>query len=136
MILRLSPPLRAQLIAEARVAFPNECCGLIEGVRDGDSIRAAALHPTANLADDPAAGFEIDAAVHLRLLRTLRQTDREVVGCYHSHPNGKPVPSERDRACDVEEGFVWIIAALTATDVPATLTAFQGQAFQAVELAE
>ena len=136
MILRLSVPLRAQLIAEARAAFPHECCGLIEGTRDGETVNALALHPTTNLANDPAGGFEIDAAVHLRLLRTLRQIGREVVGCYHSHPNGKPVPSERDRACDVEEGFVWIIAALTATDVPATLTAFQGQAFQAVELAE
>ena len=136
MSLRLSKTIRAQLIAEARAAFPRECCGLIEGLRDGDTIRVTALHPTANLAPEPEAGFEIDASVHLRLLRTLRGTGREVVGCYHSHPNGKVVPSGRDRACDVAEGFVWIIAALAGAEAPVALSAFAGQAFQAIELAE
>lgn len=108
----LSAALHRQIIAEARAAFPRECCGLIEGVRGADMIEAVALHPTRNFADAPDA-FEIDPAEHIRLLRTLRGTGREIVGCYHSHPNGEARPSPRDRAQAQGEGFVWLIAAVT-----------------------
>jgi proteasome lid subunit RPN8/RPN11 len=102
--------LRTQLDCEARSAVPRECCGLIEGERDGDTVRAIALHPTRNLALEHDR-FEIDPSVHIALLRSLRGTGRGVVGCYHSHPGGTAEPSERDRAADCEVGFIWLIAA-------------------------
>ena len=132
-MLILPSNLRNQLVAEARAAFPAECCGLIEGTHQGDTIRALALHPTINLADDPAAGFEIDPTAHIRLRCVLRSTGRSVVGCYHSHPNGRPTPSARDRACGCEEGFAWLIAAV-AEEV--TLAAFAGPDFRPVPLTE
>lgn len=127
----LPPGLRAQIAAEAQAALPNECCGLIEGIREGGKVRATALHPTANLASDPAAGFEIDPAVHLRLRCRLRGTGQEIIGCYHSHPNGRALPSERDRAAGCEAGFVWIIAAVAGE---ATLAAYEGPSFSPVAL--
>ena len=132
MELLLPKPLRARMIAEARAALPNECCGLLEGERAGDAIRVLALHPTANLASDPAAGFEVDPSAHIALRCKLRGTGRAVVGCYHSHPNGRPMPSERDRAGGCEEGFFWIIAAVAGGEV--TLAAFQGPEFGPVNL--
>lgn len=126
-MLILPAALQSQIVAEARAALPNECCGLLEGIREADAIRITALHPAGNLADDPLSGFEIDPAVHFRLLRTLRDTGREVVGCYHSHPNGRAEPSPRDRANGCEEGFVWIIVAMKAE---VTLAAFEGPQFR------
>ena len=133
MKFHLPDPLRTQIIGEARAASPRECCGLIEGEPAGDTIRAVVLHPTANLADDPAAGFEIDPAIHIRLRCALRGTGRSVVGCYHSHPNGRVQPSARDRAAGCEEGFVWLIAAV-ADEV--TLAAYEGPDFRPVALSE
>jgi proteasome lid subunit RPN8/RPN11 len=112
----LSDALQHQLVAEARAAYPNECCGLIEGIRRGDTIEALALHPTHNLASAPDR-FEIDPAEHIRLLRALRGTGREIVGCYHSHPDGAPRPSPRDRNGAHDEDFVWLIAGVEATGV-------------------
>lgn len=112
-ILRLPPALRAQLEREARAAFPRECCGLIEGKRSGDVITARALHATRNVARE-ADRFEIDPADQFRILRAARVNGAEVVGCYHSHPNGTATPSLRDREGADEEGFVWLIATLTA----------------------
>ena len=126
-MLILPTAFQSQIIAEARAALPAECCGLLEGVREQDTLRITTLHPTANMASDPLSGFEIDPAVHLRLLRTLRDTHREIVGCYHSHPNGRAEPSPRDRANGCEDGFVWIIVAVTAD---LTLAAFEGPHFQ------
>jgi proteasome lid subunit RPN8/RPN11 len=130
--LHLPDPLRARIITEARAAFPNECCGLIEAERSGDMVHIIGLHPTANVADDPAAGFEIDPSAHIRLRCELRGTGRSVVGCYHSHPNGRPTPSERDRASGCEADFVWIIAAVAGDEV--TLAAFEGPEFSVVDL--
>jgi desampylase len=132
LTLLLPVSLRDQIASEARAASPRECCGLIEGETAGDTIRAIALHPTANLANDPAAGFEIDPAAHIRLRCELRGTGRSVVGCYHSHPNGRPTPSQRDRCGGCEQGFVWIIAAVAGDAV--SLVAFEGHEFQPVVL--
>ena len=118
--LLLPDALRAQLYAEARAAFPRECCGLIEGIIDsltlsvskGEAVaRALALHPMPNIA--PASDrFEIDPVRHIALMRQLRGTDRAIIGCYHSHPNGRPEPSQHDCESAGEENFLWLIAAL------------------------
>ncbi|MDE2163285.1 MAG: M67 family metallopeptidase [Alphaproteobacteria bacterium] len=134
-MLILPEPLRAQLAAEARAAFPRECCGLIEGVRDFERIRALTLHPTANFSVD-ADSFEVDPAAHLRLRREARAAGREIVGCYHSHPNGQPQPSDRDRAYDGQDGFVWLIAALGEGVASVDLSAFEGAHFRQISLVE
>ena len=110
-VLVLPDLLRTQLMTEARKAFPCECCGLVEGTISGSHARATALHAARNLAVEPDR-FEIDPEVQFTLLRGLRGTARQIIGCYHSHPNGRPEPSERDLAAASEDGFLWLIAAL------------------------
>lgn len=110
-ILVLSAPLRRRIVDEARAALPREGCGLIEGLRDGAEIRATAIHPVPNLAEEPDR-FELDPAKHIALLRDLRGSGRQIVGCYHSHPDGRAEPSARDRAGAFEDGFLWLIAAV------------------------
>jgi proteasome lid subunit RPN8/RPN11 len=108
----LTKNLQNQLVAEARAAYPRECCGLIEGVRTGEAFEVLRLHPTRNLADGPDR-FAIDPAEHFRLLRALRGGPTAIIGCYHSHPNGIAEPSPRDCESAAEEGFVWLIVAVT-----------------------
>jgi proteasome lid subunit RPN8/RPN11 len=125
-MLILPESLRAQLLAAARAALPSECCGLLEGVRDGGTVTITALHPAANVSPAPATGFEIDPAAHFALQRALRGTGRQIIGCYHSHPNGRAEPSARDRAGSCENGWVWLII---ATGVIDRLAAFQAPDF-------
>ena len=105
----LPDALGAQILEEARAAFPRECCGLIEGTRIGDVVHVAAIHSTHNVSPHEDC-FEIDPAAHLRFRRIAREAGRAIVGCYHSHPNGRPSPSPRDLAGEAD--FVWLIAAL------------------------
>jgi proteasome lid subunit RPN8/RPN11 len=135
-ILVLPAPLRRQILDEARAALPRECCGLIEGVRDGAEIRVTAIHQAPNLADEPDR-FELDPAKHIALLRELRGSGRQIVGCYHSHPEGRAEPSPRDRAGAFEDGFLWLIAAVDGAghcDVRAFLTKHGN--FRRLEIAE
>jgi proteasome lid subunit RPN8/RPN11 len=114
---------RAQIEHEARAAFPRECCGLIEGIRSGELVRATAIHATRNISGQ-ADRFEIDPAEHIAILRATRAARSEIVGCYHSHPSGEPNPSKHDIRNASDEGFVWLIAAISGPDAPASLRAF------------
>jgi proteasome lid subunit RPN8/RPN11 len=105
--------LRSQIEAEALAASPRECCGLMEGARKADSVSVITLHETRNIAAQPNR-FEIDPTDHFRILRGARAKRTRIVGCYHSHPNGSATPSPRDYAGAGEEGFIWLIASLTA----------------------
>jgi proteasome lid subunit RPN8/RPN11 len=113
--------LAAQLESEARGAFPRECCGLIEGHRGSFDIHF--LHPVQNLRSEPDK-FEIDPAEQLRLMKAARGRDAEIIGCYHSHPNGRPEPSVLDVAGADEDNFLWLIAALTACQSAITIAPF------------
>ncbi len=108
--IELPAALAGQIHHEAGSASPRECCGLIEGLRDGEVFRVAALHPARNLASE-ADRFDIDPRDHLAASRTARARGREIIGCYHSHPVGAASPSVRDREGADEENFLWLIAA-------------------------
>ena len=101
----LDAALRSQISAEARAAYPRECCGLIEGVDEGGVLRATLLYPAVNLAAAPDR-FEIDPVLQFRLMRERRN----IVGCYHSHPDGAAEPSPRDAEYAFAGEFVWLIA--------------------------
>lgn len=111
-MLRLPAALRDRIAAEAQRAFPRECCGLLEGKREGCVIVVAAAHAARNLSDRTDR-FEIDPADHVRILRAARERGNVLVGCYHSHPNGRPEPSLHDNNGASETGYAWLIAAAT-----------------------
>jgi proteasome lid subunit RPN8/RPN11 len=101
--------LAAQIRAAAHEAYPGECCGLLEGTRDGDGFRVTALHPARNLAASPDR-FEIDPADHFAAHKTARAAGHVLIGCYHSHPDAKAQPSTTDLAGAGAENFLWLIA--------------------------
>lgn len=119
----LGDALRVRLEGEARSAFPRECCGLIVGTSKDAVFRIDSLHPTRNLATEEGH-FEIDPAEQFRLLRSVRGDERQVIGCYHSHPNGRTEPSKRDLEGAEEDGFLWLIAALREQVGPVSVAAF------------
>ena len=66
--------------------------------------------------------------------KAARANGRAIIGCYHSHPNGRAEPSPRDLEAAFGEGFVWVIAAVSA-DLKATTRAFEIGAKSVRELA-
>src|SRR3546814_18866068 len=62
--------------------------------------------PAANVASDPRRTFEIDPAVLLAAHRRARSEGGLVLGHYHSHPGGRPMPSLRAAASPLSEGAI------------------------------
>ncbi len=102
--LRIPEEVLAEVYRHALEEYPNECCGWLIGLRDGDSVarvrRAvnaydAGSHPTASDRTAETA-YVIDGDDLLELSRTLDDDDPPRV-IYHSHPNGRAYFSETDR---------------------------------------
>jgi len=110
-VLELSDDLAAAVLVAAARAYPLECCGLVEGLDTKEGWRVFAIHETKNVASDPRRAFLIDPQAQFDLMRALRGSERRVVGCFHSHPDGAPEPSATDRAGAYEVGFLYLIAA-------------------------
>ena len=81
-----------QIVAHALEERPNECCGLLIGTSDvvEDAVRARNVRRS-------ATRFQVEPADHFAAIRKARSTGFEVIGAYHSHPNGPSCPSETDR---------------------------------------
>ncbi len=107
---RVSLPaaVRRAIAAHARETYPAECCGFLvgHGGRMGFAVRMR------NAAGSDRR-YRIDDRAHIELRRILRACapPLEIVGVYHSHPNGPAAPSDTDRAEAHYPGWVHVIVA-------------------------
>ncbi len=97
----------ATIRAAAIAARPHEACGLLFGV--SGRIMEASVAP--NIAADPARRFEIDPAALFAAHRRGRAGPLALIGVWHSHPGGTPLPSAQDRAGITDPAWLWLIEA-------------------------
>lgn len=107
MKLEVSSAVLRALHAQAAVAHPRECCGILLG--EGSAINA--LIPARNVHPRPERHFEIDPQALVDAHRAARAGGPQVVGYYHSHPAGVAEPSATDRHEAAHDGRVWAIVA-------------------------
>lgn len=107
MALIIASAALAAMLDAAAMAHPYEACGLLLG--RGERVDTAV--PTANVAPDPARHFEIDPAVLLTAHKAARGGGDQVLGYFHSHPNGLTRPSATDAASAAHDGRIWAIVA-------------------------
>ena len=111
-MLEVSAGLVRIILEEAARAHPLECCGLLLG--QGAEVQAA--QRAANVHPDPAAHFELDPAALIAAHLAARSGGPQVLGYYHSHPNGLARPSVTDQSQASGDGRIWaIVAAGTVT---------------------
>ena len=96
-----------QIVAHALDERPNECCGLLIGTADTieDAVQARNIKRS-------ATRFQVEPADHFAAIRRARSAGREVIGAYHSHPNGPSGPSETDRARLTDPSMFHVIVSL------------------------
>jgi proteasome lid subunit RPN8/RPN11 len=98
---------RSAIMKAAAAAAPREACGLLLG--HGTHIHAA--RPAANIHPQPLRHFEIDPAALIAAYKAARDGGPQIVGYFHSHPNGLARPSATDAAMASGDGRIWAIAA-------------------------
>jgi proteasome lid subunit RPN8/RPN11 len=90
--IRLARDVAAEVLNHARSNPDEECCGLLAG-RHGAITQA---FPAQNAAQHPATSYEIAPKELFRTMREIRAGGLDLLGIYHSHPNGDNRPSPRD----------------------------------------
>lgn len=99
-----------KLFAWAEEAFPKECCGLVLG--HGDQVTQLEL--ATNVATNPDTHFEIDPVALIKWEKASRSGDFDLLGYFHSHPNGLKQPSKADAEQASKDGRFWLIIADSA----------------------
>ena len=82
------------MIAHAREAAPQECCGLIGGISE---IKAATLYRLRNVTPHPESAYEAAPEDLFAAQREMRDRGEGLLAIYHSHPRSSdPRPSDTD----------------------------------------
>ncbi len=92
--MRISASVLRNMAAHAAAEYPAECCGLLVG--RGEEVASA--QAVRNLrGGERCDRFELDPLGHVRVWEAAQAAGQEVIGCYHSHPDGQARPSSIDR---------------------------------------
>jgi proteasome lid subunit RPN8/RPN11 len=109
-LIRIESNVLHQVQSHARREPERECCGLLAGCH-GVITRA---YPALNAAAHPAKEYEIAAEELFQLMREIRDAGLQMLGIYHSHPNGLQEPSPRDIELAYYPGAVYFIISMKA----------------------
>jgi proteasome lid subunit RPN8/RPN11 len=106
-VIRVGADVLVAVRRHAQQAFPHECCGALLGSAAGPGGRERTVLrvlPLENAEREaPARGYLIPAAVVRRVEQDAAREGLDVVGFYHSHPDGAAEPSRVDR----ENAWPW-----------------------------
>jgi proteasome lid subunit RPN8/RPN11 len=80
------------IVQHAQADSPREACGIIAGSGE----QAQRVIAVANVASDPLYFYQLDSEAFERAVRACRADNLLLIGIYHSHPRGEPIPSLTD----------------------------------------
>ncbi len=97
--------------AHAGEAFPRECCGVLLD-RPDDPLTASHVLRAENVEQShPDQQYVLGHKAHLNAVQMESLGEAQILGYYHSHPNGGEKPSRRDKEQAVA-GVTYLIVAV------------------------
>ena len=113
------------IFSHAESTYPEECCGVILGHLDSARKTVVEIIPTQNAWNCETAGdfpgcdtnhskkrrYTIAPREMLRLQKSSRDKNLNIIGIFHSHPDYPATPSEFDRNCAWQE-YSYIIVSV------------------------
>ncbi|HTP32424.1 MAG TPA: M67 family metallopeptidase [Candidatus Acidoferrales bacterium] len=87
-MIRIEPGPWAAMVSHARATYPNECCGAMLGLIDGDAKTVRESVALRNAFEGAqAARYELRPEDLLAADKAARQRGMDLIGIYHSHPD-------------------------------------------------
>jgi proteasome lid subunit RPN8/RPN11 len=124
---------RESIVGHARDAAPAEACGLLGGRPDENPVVTAAI-ATPNVATEPRTRYEIDPEALLAGQEAFEDAGLDLVGFYHSHPEGPDGPSETDRELAQWGGTHMLIVSLSGPEPAVGAWHYDDGAFRSTTL--
>jgi proteasome lid subunit RPN8/RPN11 len=87
-MIRIEPEPWAAMVAHARASYPDECCGAMLGVTDGETKTVRDSVALQNAFEGAqAARYELRPEDLLAADKAARERQMDLIGIYHSHPD-------------------------------------------------
>ena len=87
-MIRIESEPWAAMVAHARQAYPDECCGAMLGSAGDGAKTVRAAMPLENAFEGPrATRYELRPQDLMAADRAARERGLELIGIYHSHPD-------------------------------------------------
>ena len=118
-MLELEQQYADEIIAHALAEDPNECCGILAGLRG----KVSYLYRMTNVQQSPYR-YSMDPKELYRTYREIDDTGKEVLAIYHSHTHTEAYPSPTDIRLASWPDTFYIIASLEDLSRP-VLRAFR-----------
>ena len=98
-MLVLSKTIETEIRKAGEKAYPNECCGILFGIADGNDHIVKSLKSMKNEREsgEQYHRFLITAEEMMEAEMETLKLGLDIVGFYHSHPDHPALPSEYDR---------------------------------------
>lgn len=97
MQLVLSQTHLDELLSHATQTPHLECCGYLLGLAKNQDNLLQSIIPMNNVHPTPCTHFAFSPFDQLKVAQSIRNTDLQIIGIYHSHPSSPPIPSSEDK---------------------------------------
>lgn len=110
------------ILSHAENNLPEEACGLLGGVVDGDDKYVKKVYLLENT-DHSNEHFTMSPQAQFQSIKDMRQNGYVLLGNWHSHPESPSRPSEEDKRLAMDTKIRYLILSLMDNDNP-VLNAF------------
>ena len=105
------------MLSHVRLSLPNEACGLIAGVTDGEDKIIRKVYLLTNIDHSPEH-FSLDPKEQLAAIKDMRLHGLVPLGNWHSHPDTPSRPSEEDKRLAYDSRASYMILSLMDREHP------------------
>ena len=106
-----------KMLAHCKEGLPNEACGLIGGVVEGEKQYVKKVYLLTNM-DESNEHFSMDPKEQLAAVKDMRANGLVPLGNWHSHPESPSRPSEEDKRLAFDPTVNYLILSLMDMEQP------------------
>lgn len=100
-----------KIITYCKKELPNEACGLIGGIREGNKKYIKKVYLLTNM-DTSRNHFSMNPKEQIESVKDMRKYGYQLLGNFHSHPESVAKPSEEDKRLAYDSSVNYLIVSL------------------------
>jgi proteasome lid subunit RPN8/RPN11 len=116
-MIKISKSDYEKILEHAKAERPDEACGLIAGVKEGEDKIIKKVYLLTNI-DHSNEHFSLDPKEQLASIKDMRANGLLPLGNWHSHPESPSRPSEEDKRLAYDSTASYLILSLMDIDNP------------------
>ncbi|MCD8215318.1 MAG: M67 family metallopeptidase [Clostridiales bacterium] len=116
-MIRLPKKFYEEIVSAGKKGRPEEICGLIGGVKEGDIKEIREIYILDNI-DHSNEHFSMNPKEQLAAVKDMRAKGLVPLGNFHSHPESPSRPSEEDKRLAYDKEASYMILSLMDEENP------------------